>query len=100
MDVIFIPLLWVCGAAINLYWWAVVIYVILQLLEQFNIINRYNQFVYNLHTFLFRLVEPALTPIRRILPNLGTIDLSPMVLILFLYFLQGVLAMLALKFPH
>lgn len=100
MDVILIPLLRVIILAIDLYWWFVVVYVILGWLEQFNVINQYNQFVYNVHTFLFRVVEPALTPIRRILPSLGGIDLSPIVLIFLLYFLQGVLSMLALKFPH
>lgn len=99
MDIILIPLLRVVLLAINLYWWAIVIYVILGWLEQFNVINRYNQFVYNVHTFLFRIVEPALTPIRRVIPDLGGIDISPIILILILYFVQGILIQIALKFP-
>lgn len=98
MDVIIIPLLNVIGMALGLYRWAVIIYVIISMLEQFNIINRYNQLVYNIHTVLFRLVEPALVPIRRIIPNLGMIDISPVALILLITFLEMVIGMLTLKF--
>lgn len=99
MDVILIPLIRVIIMALNAYWWAIVIYIIIGWLEQFNIINRYNNFVYGVHTFLFRIVEPALFPIRRLLPNLGGVDLSPMVLILIIYFIQGMLIQLAIRFP-
>lgn len=99
MDVILIPLIRVIIMALNAYWWAIVIYIIIGWLEQFNIINRYNNFVYGVHTFLFRIVEPALFPIRRLLPNLGGVDLSPLVLILIIYFIQGMLIQLAIRFP-
>jgi YggT family protein len=99
MDVVLIPLIHVIIMALNLYWWAIVIYVLLGWLEQFNIINRYNNFVYGVHTFLFRVVEPALTPIRRLLPNMAGVDLSPLVLILVIYFVRGMLFQLAMKFP-
>lgn len=99
MDVILIPLIRVIIMALNAYWWAIVIYVTIGWLEQFNIINRYNNFVYGLHTFLFRVVEPALHPIRRLLPNLGGIDISPLILILVIYFIQGILIQLAMRFP-
>lgn len=98
MDIILIPLLNVVQIALSLYWWAVLLYVIIGWLEQFNVINRYNQFVYSMHTFLFRIVEPALLPLRRILPNLGAIDISPILLILIIHFLQGVLFMITAKF--
>lgn len=91
MDIILVPLIRVLIMALNAYWWAIVIYVILGWLEQFNVINRYNNFVYGLHTFLFRIVEPALAQIRRFLPNLGAVDISPLVLILLIYFVEGVL---------
>lgn len=99
MDVILIPLIRVVIMALNAYWWAVVIYVLLGWLEQFNVINRYNNFVYSIHTFLFRIVEPALHPLRRILPTLSGVDLSPIVLILIIYFVQGILIQLAIRFP-
>lgn len=100
MDIILIPLIRVLIMALNIYWWAVVIYVILGWLEQFNVINRYNNFVYGLHTFLFRIVEPALVPIRRVLPYIASVDLSPMVLIFVIYLVQGILLQLAIRFPY
>jgi YggT family protein len=99
MDIILIPLIRVMIMALNVYWWAVFVYVILGWLEQFEVINRYNNFVYGLHTFLFRVVEPALVPIRRLLPNMGGIDLSPLVLIFAIYLVQGILIQLAIRFP-
>jgi YggT family protein len=98
MDVILVPLVNVILIALNLYWWAVVLYVLLEWLEHFNVINRYNQFVYNMHTFLFRIVEPVLMMIRRVIPKMGTIDLSPIILILLIVFVEGVIARLTLKF--
>jgi YggT family protein len=99
MDVILIPLIRVLIMALNAYWWAIVIFVLIEWLEQFNVINRYNNFVYGIHTFLFRIVEPALIPIRRIIPQLGGIDLSPLILIFIIYFIQGILIQLAIRFP-
>lgn len=98
MDVIIIPLLDVINLVLGLYWWAVVIYVILSWLEAFEVINRYNQAVYNINAFLFRIVEPVLTPIRRLMPNLSGIDLSPLILIIAISFIQMVIAQLRLKF--
>ncbi|WP_032113049.1 YggT family protein [Candidatus Paracaedibacter symbiosus] len=98
MDIILMPLLSVIIIALNLYWWAVMIYVIMEWLEHFNIINRYNQAIYNIHTFLFRIVEPALVQIRRVLPTMGSMDISPIILLLLIVFVQGVAAKLMLKF--
>jgi len=78
--------------AIDLYIWMVIIGAILSWLVAFNIINTSNQVVYLILDFLHRITEPALRPIRRILPNLGGIDISPIVLILGLIFLQMVIA--------
>jgi YggT family protein len=97
MDIILFPLLSVIHMALSLYKWAVIIYVIINWLEQFNVINRYNQFVYTVHTFLFRIVEPALVWIRRVTPSLGSIDISPIILILILHFFMGVVEMLFSK---
>ncbi len=99
MDIILIPLIQVIMWALDAYWWAIVIYIIIGWLEQFNVINRYNNFVYGLHTFLFRGVEPALHPIRRILPNLGGVDLSPMALILAIWCVSEILGRIVRKFP-
>jgi YggT family protein len=70
--------------------WIVVIQAILSWLVAFNVINTYNAFVRTVLTTLDRLIDPMLRPIRRVLPDLGGIDLSPMVLILALIFLRDV----------
>jgi YggT family protein len=68
--------------------------VVLTWLVAFNVVNTRNRFVYLLGDFLNRITEPALRPIRRLLPNFGGIDISPMVLILLLLFLQQLLSRL------
>ncbi|HJM92548.1 MAG TPA: YggT family protein [Alphaproteobacteria bacterium] len=72
-----------------LYFWMILVQVIMSWLVVFNVINTQNRFVYTVGDFLHKITEPALGPIRRILPNLGGIDLSPVVLILILIFVQN-----------
>ena len=76
------------GTVIQLYIWALIISAILSWLVAFNVINTRNKFVFQVGDFLHRLTEPALRPIRRYLPNLGGIDISPIVLILLLVFVR------------
>lgn len=71
---------------INLYLLILVASVIMSWLIAFSVVNTRNQFVALLYDSLRRMTEPALRPIRRILPNLGGIDISPLVLFLLLYF--------------
>lgn len=97
MDVIFGPIVRILVTVIELYMWAVIIGVILSWLVAFNVVNTSNRFVYMVGDFIHRITEPALAPIRRVLPHLGNIDVSPLVLILILYFLQDVLIQLAHK---
>tara|TARA_B100000242_G_C42814386_1_gene378583 strand:- start:216 stop:482 length:267 start_codon:yes stop_codon:yes gene_type:complete len=78
--------------AIDLYIWLVIIGAILSWLVAFNVINTSNQLVYLVLDFLYRITEPALRRIKRFLPNLGGIDISPVILILGLIFIQMVLA--------
>ena len=85
------PLIEVTIVAIDLYMWVVIISVILSWLVAFNIINTSNRFVYAVVDFLHRITEPAMRRIRRMLPNLGGIDIAPVILILGLYFVQRVL---------
>ena len=85
------PLLRIISIAIELYIWVVIIGAVLSWLVAFNVVNTSNRFVYTLGDFLSRITEPALRPIRNILPNLGGVDISPVVLILLLYFAQMVL---------
>ena len=81
-------LFWLIDQVIGLYITLVIIQVVLSWLVAFNVVNTSNRFVYLVGDFLYRVTEPALKPVRRILPAMGGIDLSPVVLILLLYFLQ------------
>lgn len=84
-------LLSLISTVISIYIWILIASAILSWLVAFNVVNTSNRFVYMVGDFLYRITEPALRPIRRILPSLGGIDLSPMVLILLLIFLQNLL---------
>lgn len=79
------------ATVIQIYIYLLVASVILSWLINFNVINTRNQFVAMIVESLWRLTEPGLRPIRRILPNLGGLDISPVVLILLLIFVQNLL---------
>lgn len=85
-----ISLLNFIAMVITLYMWVIIISAILSWLIAFNVINRHNQVVYMIADTLQRLSEPALRPIRRNMPDLGGIDISPVILILALIFLRDV----------
>jgi YggT family protein len=76
---------------ITLYVYIIIAGAIMSWLIAFNVINPYNQFVRALWQALNAVTEPALRPIRRVLPDLGGIDISPLVLILILFFIQSVI---------
>ena len=88
MEVILGPFLRVVLIAIDLYMWIVVIGVVLSWLVAFNVINTSNKFVYMIGDFCHRATEPILGPIRRRLPNLGGLDISPLVVILALVWIE------------
>jgi len=89
MDVVLIPLLQVFNVVLDLYVWVVIAGVVLSWLTAFGVLNTSNKAVYMIGDFVYRVTEPVLRPIRNILPNLGTLDLSPIVLILGIMFLQN-----------
>ncbi len=76
---------------IDLYWWIIIASAVFSWLFAFNIVNGRNPVVAQIGNFLYQATEPALRPIRRFLPNLGTIDISPIVLLLGLMLLQRVI---------
>jgi YggT family protein len=84
-------LLILISTVIQIYIYVLIASAILSWLIAFNVVNTRNQVVSMVADVLFRLTEPALAPIRRILPNLGGLDLSPVVLILLLIFLRNLL---------
>jgi YggT family protein len=84
-------LLWLINTLIQIYIWLLIAQAVLSWLLAFGIVNRHNRVVAMVGDMLWRLTEPALRPIRSFLPNLGGIDISPVILILLLVFLQRLL---------
>ena len=76
---------------IRIYIWLLIAQAILSWLLAFGVINRHNRAVSVIGDFLYRVTEPALRPIRSVLPNFGGIDISPVILILILYFLSDLI---------
>ena len=86
------PLIRIVIIALDIYIWMVIISAILSWLVHFGVLNTRNQVVSMIGEFLWKVTEPALRPIRRLVPNLGGIDISPIILILVIYFAQMVLS--------
>lgn len=76
---------------IDIYTWIVIAGAIMSWLVAFGVVNVRNQFIRIIVDLLFRLTEPVLRPIRRILPNLGGVDISPVILLLGLFFIRSLL---------
>ena len=76
---------------INLYQFVLLIYIITTWLVSFNIINTSNRFVYNVMEVLYRLCEPSLRIVRQYLPSFGSIDISPVIIYLLLWFIKSLL---------
>jgi YggT family protein len=86
-----VPLIGFIVLVIDLYIWVVIASALLSWLIAFNVVNTSNQFVRSVAEMLYRITEPALRPIRGIIPNLGGIDISPVILILILLFIRDVI---------
>jgi YggT family protein len=82
------PFLWLVDTIINIYIWMLIAAAVLSWLIAFNVVNTRNPIVHSIGDFLYRVTEPALRPIRSMLPNLGGIDISPVILIIGLLFLD------------
>jgi YggT family protein len=88
---ILVALFQVIDYALQLYIYVLIGSAIFSWLYAFNVINSHNQFVNSVGRFLYNVTEPVLRPIRRMLPDLGGIDISPIVLLLIIFFIQMVL---------
>ena len=97
MDVILVPLIQLVLAIINIYVWVLVASVVLSWLIAFNVVNTSNRFVHTIGEIVYRITEPALRPIRNILPNMGNVDLSPVALIMLLWFVESMLIQILIK---
>jgi YggT family protein len=83
-------LLQIVQVVLNIVWWIIVIQAVLSWLIAFNVINTHSDFVRAVWTALQRMTEPLYRPIRRILPDFGALDISPLVVLLILYILQNI----------
>lgn len=79
---------WLINTLIDIAFWIIIIQVVLSWLINFNVINLHQPFVHQIWTGINRITEPIYRPIRRILPDLGGIDLAPMIVLIGLLFLQ------------
>ncbi|HEY5363788.1 MAG TPA: YggT family protein [Aestuariivirga sp.] len=82
------PAIWLTYEVLNIYWYIILATVVISWLVSFNIINTTNPSVRQISHALYVLTEPILGPIRRILPDLGGLDFSPVVVLLIISFLQ------------
>ena len=73
---------------LKIYSYVVIAYVIISWLVAFNVLNTQNRFVYSLLELTYRLTDPILNKIRRFLPNLGALDISPIILLLLIWFIE------------
>ena len=78
-------------AILDLYSWVIIITVVLSWLSSLNIINNSNQFVRMLYEASWRITEPVLSRIRSFLPSFGSLDISPIIALLMIYFLRSLL---------
>ena len=76
---------------INFFIWILIINVVLSWLIGFSILNAQNKFVYLVYEFSYKITAPPLNIIRRYLPNFGSIDISPVLLIFLLYFIRNLI---------
>lgn len=86
-----IVLLQIVQVLLSVLWWIIIIQAILSWLIAFNVINTQNDFVRSIWHGLQVMTEPIYRPIRRILPDFGALDVSPIVVLLIIYILQSVL---------
>lgn len=97
MDVVIVPVFQLLLAVLNIYEIIVIVSVVMSWLFHFNIINYSNQFVRMIWDVCSKLTEPFLSRIRAFLPDMGGLDLSPIVLLLVVFFLQSVIVQLMYK---
>jgi YggT family protein len=95
MQDVLVPLIIVLNYAIELFKLVVLASIVMSWLVAFNVVNTRNRAVYMVVDTLYRITEPALRPLRRILPNTGAVDLSPIALFFILWLIQLYLPMLA-----
>jgi len=82
------PILWLLQELISLYWWVIIIAVVMSWLVAFGVVNTFNPFARSIVRFLDAVTEPVFRQIRRIVPPIGGLDLSPLIVLILLEFLS------------
>jgi YggT family protein len=85
-----IDILWLFNALIDIYLYVIIANAVLSWLVAFNVVNTSNRVVYSIMDATYRLTEPALRPIRQVIPNLGGLDISPLILWFAITFIQRI----------
>ena len=83
------PVQWLFGTVLGLYLWVIIVNAVLSWLVAFDVVNLRNRLVATIHDTCERLTNPVLAPIRKVIPNLGGVDLSPVALIIGVQMLQN-----------
>ena len=83
-----LALYWLVNTILDLAWWLIIISAVFSWLIAFNVVNLSNSFVGQVYEFLHQVTEPMLRPVRRVMPNLGAIDISPIIVLIAITFLQ------------
>jgi len=81
-------IIWLVDTCFRIYFWILIAHVVMSWLVAFNVLNSRQPFVRQIGMALWRMTEPVLAPVRRLLPNLGGIDISPIIVIIALEFLR------------
>jgi YggT family protein len=90
-------LFWFVGELLRLYFWVVILAAIFSTLASFGVLDTRNRTVWTIGDFLYRLTDPVLRPIRNMLPNFGSVDISPIIVILLLQVAQSVVVSLCVS---
>lgn len=85
----YLMFLQILGILLTILWWIIIVQAVMSWLLAFNVINTHNEFVRQLWLVLERITEPLYRPIRRIMPDFGGIDLTPMVVLILLIIIRG-----------
>ncbi|KTE46545.1 MULTISPECIES: YggT family protein [unclassified Sphingopyxis] len=85
----YLMVLQILSMLLNILWWIIIVQAVMSWLLAFNVINTHNEFVRQLWFVLERITEPLYRPIRRIMPDFGGIDLTPIVVLILIAILQG-----------
>lgn len=92
MGVFAVPIIEVLKYILWIYGWLIVLQVVFSWLIAFNIVNTYNRTVAMVLDFLYRVTEPVMRPLRRLIPVMGGLDITPMIVLLIIYLIYGELS--------